>query len=223
MSPEANLQDPSAELELAQRRELALTGMEYVSDILGHDVSAQMLLDTRNNPEVSHSAQLTAKRAVRFIGSIAKQDSEIAKHLKTDDDMYAVAEAMVVYGADENRYIRLLSDSALTPEEATGIYAVREVISDHFDTSATLQEIIDVLTDIGIDPRSVRFDVEQAVVDMYEAGYIVRPYSHPDSNPRAERLNPMAHAVVHVLDDADREYRTVIAETLRGRFTDDPQ
>ena len=215
----------SAKLELAQRRELARKGVSSVRDILGVDVSLMELLETSKNADAPHSRRLVAKRAVRFLGDISGEGSELARRVRNDDDMYAAAEAIVVYGASNRRYLGLMDELPvpLTPVEATGIYALKQTVDDNFGTSPTLGAISESLRRLSIDPRLVHEDVDEVVATIQSAGFIVD--GNPFGDTREERLNPFRSPTSRLLEEEDpqSEYSQNLRELLEDDFRYSPQ
>lgn len=163
--------DMAKTLEQKKRQDLAVRATGALSALFEADVSLSQILDIADSEEDT-AARLTARRALRAVTSIAKEDSEVARRLGKGD-MYHYIEGVVTYGADTQRYLALMDSCGLSAEEATGIYALRELIAEHTNGAKPgLQQIIDALGAVGISIQHAAADPEHAAIAFDEAGFI---------------------------------------------------
>jgi hypothetical protein len=106
-----NVREPSpydmkTTLDRKVRHELAVRATDALSEIFEVDVSLAALLEIAESDEPS-AARLTAKRAVRAVAAISKEDSKVIEQIG-QNNVYHYMEAVVVYGASDKRYFDLM-------------------------------------------------------------------------------------------------------------------
>lgn len=163
-----------AELELLARREAAMQVVGYMEDILEAPVSVNALVLLAGEGEASE-VRLRAKRALRCIASVAMPNSVVIETIGGEPDgLYHYTEGVMVYGASEDRYMRLVKEFGLNAEEATGLYELRNLVAKETDGQATgFPYICSALERLGISPKEAGQDPEGALSAMYEAGFII--------------------------------------------------
>lgn len=158
-------------LERKKRQDLAVKATDALSELFETDVSVSEILDAAESEEDT-PGRLIARRALRAVTTIAKENSEIAQRL-SGGEIYHYVEGVVMYGASTRRYLALMDSCGLNAEEATGIYALRELVAEYTDGSKPgLQQIIDALGAVGISIQHAAADPEHAAAAFDEAGFI---------------------------------------------------
>jgi hypothetical protein len=190
------------ELELAARRELAISGVGALSEVFGVEVSVSQLLETSENDHVEPDVRLQAKRGLRFVAALGEKNSSLARCLEADDPMttegnvYAAAEAFVFFGASERRYPKLVSEVGLRPAEATAVYALRERLLEAHGSAESLGTILKTLETLGIGSRELVTDPD-GVLDTLDASACFKQTSKRGTGGRSYlQTTAMEHSVV---------------------------
>lgn len=157
------------DLAIAERRELARAAVDAIADVVGRDISVPELVALADNKEERHTTRLMARRGLRFVAALGQEGSELARRLDGKDEVYAAAESFITFGASTGRYTAMLCQG-LSPQEATGLYALREVMSEHFNNTESFSAIIAALAHVGVEPSAVHHDVDTVFTQLYEAG-----------------------------------------------------
>ncbi len=178
----------SKEIELLQRRELAIVATDAVAEVLEVDVTPSMLLVLASATEKS-DVRLAAVRALRCIESIAKEDSAVIAAIG-EKGIYHYVEGVIEYGASEPYWLALLDTYQVDAEGATALYDLREQISLYTNgRKPGFRAIHDALATIGQTVGDAVRDPEGAVLAMYEAGLFVqyagkRTFDQPIFSPK---------------------------------------
>jgi len=226
-STEINFEKPSPTdvantLERRKRQHLALKATDALSELFETEVSVPQILDIAESEEDT-PARLTARRALRAVTTIAKEGSEVTQRLR-GGDMYHYVEGVVTYGASTRRYLALMDSCGLNAEEATGIYALRELIAEYTDgTKPGLQQLIDALGAVGISVQHAAADPEYAAAKFDEAGFITdhATYQKGDATIVKQFDRPIfyptkGHSIHRLIDgDADGTVTEGIKEGLQ--------
>lgn len=212
-----------AALEVKKRRELAVSATEALSEIFEARVSIRDLL-TIADVEEDSPARLTARRALRAVYSVSREDSEIARRLRRGD-VYHYVEGVVEYGASTSRYLELMDACQLNPEETTGLYSLREMIAEYTDGwKPGFQYILEALAQAGVSVQHAALDPEHALAAFDEAGFFVDHESYKVGNQLIvagqfdrPKFRPAwgnsAHRIVE--DDTDGSITEGINESLK--------
>lgn len=217
-TPEANHQiEPviGSDIELVARRELAVRAVGTIAEVLGVDVSVPNLLVLADdeNPTV----RLAAKRALRCVEAFGRPDSEVVRKIG-EAGMYDYVEGVMTYGASERRFLSLMGDHNLLPEEVTGLYAVRERVAEEINGDRPgFPTLLEALASIGIGPRQAASDPEEAVAALEVAGFFVdhlgrRSFDRPIFAPELAGKVPLGR-------DIDTPRDTEPVEWLRNQFS----
>lgn len=162
----------AAELELVRRRELAVQATDAIMEVLDEQLTVPDLMRQAEAPEAT-SGRLRARRALRCIYDIGVEDSPVVKAVG-EVNLYHYAEGVVQYGSNRNTYLGLMEAFSLTAEQATGLYALRELIADQSDDTRigfpTLQQ---ALSEIGFSMKQAADDPDLALAAFVEAGFFV--------------------------------------------------
>lgn len=214
----------SAEIEKFRRKELALTAVDAVSEVLEADITVrtlERLKDITDAPAI----RLTAVRALRCIEAIAKDGSEVVKKVG-ELNLYHYVEGVVQYGASEKCYLGLMDSLGVSAEGATALYAIRELIAEYTDgTKPGFRTTVDVLRTAGITIYEAVHDPESAVAALYEAGYFVN-YSggRTFDQPIFWHKKVLEESrIVELDDDVDGTMTRGMLEGFRAYFSRHPE
>lgn len=216
----------SAELAILQRRELALTATDSVAEVLGVDVTIPMLQVLADEKEKTPT-RLAAVRALRCIESIAREDSKVMAQIP-EKDIYHFVEGAITYGASESCFLGLVTSLAIPAEKTTGLYAVREMVSEYADGKPGFRTMLAALQTIGISPSDAANDPEGAVRALEEAEYFVgyvglserggRIFNHPIFAPHLKGAD-----VRIIEDDPDGSISKGSLEAQKAFFSQTPE
>lgn len=192
----------SAELELIRRRELAIQATDAIAEVLDEEVTVPELMRRADAAEATPS-RLRARRALRCIYDIGVEDSPVVAAVG-EVNLYHYVEGVLQYGSNRDTYLGLMDACNLTAEQATGLYALRELIADETDGNRigfpTLQR---ALKEVGLSMQQAADDPDGTLTAFMDAGLFVnyngsRIYDHPvfsvelaslDKTPGAHRDN----------------------------------
>lgn len=213
--------DVAKTLERRKRQTLAIRATEALSELFEAEISVSQLLDIADSEEDT-PARLAARRAVRAIASIAKEDSEVA-HCLRKGEIYHYVEGVVTFGASTQRYLALMDSCGLNAEEATGIYALRELIAEYTNGHKPgLQQIIDALGAVGVSIQHAAADPEYAAIAFDEAGFMIDHASYPGDITKTKQFDlpvfypTQGHSVHRLVEgDADGTVTEGIKEGLQ--------
>lgn len=215
--------EATSEIEIIQRRELALRATDAVSDVYDRTVSIPSLIHASGMEEDTPD-RLKAKRALRCIGSLAARNSDIAKAILNDEDgIYNYAEGVIMYGADDKYYLGLMETYHLNTAEATGIYALREMIGEYGNTKPGFGKIIDTLSRVGLSVQQASMDPEAAVEAFYEAGFFVDHTRNYQYNTPVFAPNLTQKTYAFLEDDIDGTRSEEAIEVAKEHFRLSPE
>jgi hypothetical protein len=160
----------SREIEVLQRRELAVAAADSVAEVLGVDITIPVLQELVESDK--KEVRLIGVRGLRCIESIAKENSKVVS-LLGEQGIYHYVEAVMTYGASEKCYLGLVEALGTSAEHTTGLYDVREMISEYADNKPGFQRMLAVLQTLGISAYDAANDPEGAVRALEEANYFV--------------------------------------------------
>lgn len=206
------------ELELLERRELALMATDSIAEVFGVDVTPAMLLTLASSDEKTDT-RLAAVRALRCIEAIGRKDSDVVATFG-EKGIYHYVEGVIQYGASEKYFLALSDTYAFDAEQVTGLYDLREQIATYTDGSRPgFRTIHLALESIGMTVRNAVRDTEAAVAALDEAGCFVawkgrRTFDQPILSVKLGATE----AVVD--DDPDRTVSKGILEAIRGAAYD---
>lgn len=169
----------STELTLAERRDLALRATDIVAEVTELTVSVPELMDAAMESD-SSPQRLLARRVLRCITSIA--DNPDLLQAVGDDGVYHYAEGVLTYGASDRRYLDLMSEYHLTAEEATGLYALRDLVSQYVDGPPSFNDLFNALKRIGMSVQQAATDPDSAIAAFDEAGFLADHYGSKQFN-----------------------------------------
>lgn len=204
----------SDELALAARREIALRTTDAVAEILGQDVTVRSLERMAASPDTSR--RLTGKRALRAVEALARENSPVIRNLG-EVGIYSYAEAVIMFGADERTYLGLASRNGLKAEEATGLYSLREQISEYSDgKNCGFPTIERLLEKMGLSVAAAASDPETTVALLDRAGLLRDTPRGRDGSPT---ISSSTHGIVRMIeDDPDGSLSESILEAQRGEM-----
>lgn len=197
-----------AELELVRRRELAVQATDAIAEVLDEQVTVPELMRQADSPEAT-PGRLRARRALRCVFDIGVEDSPVVAAVG-ETNLYHYVEGVLQYGSNRNTYLGLMDAFSLTAEQATGLYALRELIADETDGNRigfpTLQR---ALREVGLSMQQAANDPDSTITAFMDAGLFVnyngsRIYDHPvfsvelsnlDKTPGSHRDNIKDSAV----------------------------
>lgn len=163
---------PGTDVELLARRDLAIRATEAIAEVLEVDVTVGALVRLSRAPEATE-VRLAAKRALRCIESVAREDSAVVRAVG-EKHIYHYVEGVIRYGASEPTYLGLMRIDRLSAAETTGLYALRQVIADEADGRLPgFPAIHRALQVIGMSPRAAVVDTDETVAALSEAGCFV--------------------------------------------------
>jgi hypothetical protein len=162
-----------AELELLQRRELAVRATDAISEVLEADVSLRSLIALASQERKSDE-RLTARRAVRCVEAIARPNSTIVRAVG-EKSLYHYVEGVIEYGASDSMYLSLMDEHEMDPEEVTSLYALRELIGEYNDQGRRpgFKALEGTLATLGISFKDAAGDPQGTLDKLDEAGYFV--------------------------------------------------
>lgn len=200
---ENQLPTPTAgELELVRRRELAIQATDAIAEVLDEQITVPELMRQADAPEAT-AGRLRARRALRCVYDIGVEDSPVVAAVG-EVNLYHYVEGVLQYGSNRDTYLGLMDAFSLTAEQATGLYALRELIADETDGNRigfpTLQR---ALKEIGLTMQQAANDPDGTITAFTDAGFFVnyngaRIYDRPvfsvelselDKTPGAHRDN----------------------------------
>lgn len=177
----------AAELDVLRRRELAMSAVEAIEDVLDAKVAVPSLLAVAEAKDPS-PARLQARRALRCIKDIGEEDSIVVQTIG-ETNVYHYAEAVLGYGCSKQTYLGLVGTFNLSAEEATGLYSLRELIAEETGGNRigfpTLQH---ALRKLGMSMKQAAEDPDSTLAAFSNAGYFVncdgsRTYDSPIFSP----------------------------------------
>jgi len=182
---------PSAELDIAQRRELALVTMTEIGAVLDlPDVTVgalEEMVDSR-----VYATHIQGERALRCIESLAREDSAVAK-VVGENGVYHYAEGVVTFGANENKFLELMERHGLGAEQVTGLYALRELIGENTEGDKIgFASIEEALRNLGISVQDAATNPDNALEALDIAGY----FSDTSGRMRFRRPRMLGHLAV---------------------------
>ena len=161
--------DESTNLDVQLKREIVIHATDTVSEVLETSVSISMLIHNADDSNENEQERIIAKRSLRAISTIAIRDTEIAR-LVGKDGIYDYTEGVVLYGASDKLYLDLMKSYRLTAAEATGIYALRELVLEQAQ-SVGMAALVEALRTVGLSPQEAGRDPEMAMSAFDEAGF----------------------------------------------------
>ena len=173
----------SAELELIRRRELAIQATDAIAEVLDEEVTVPELMRRADAAEAT-PGRLRARRALRCVYDIGVEDSPVVAAVG-EVNLYHYVEGVLQYGSNRDTYLGLMDAFNLTAEQATGLYALRELIADETDGNRigfpTLQR---ALKEVGLSMQQAADDPDGTLTAFMDAGLFVnyngsRIYDHP--------------------------------------------
>jgi hypothetical protein len=172
-NPEQAWEPPiSTDIELVARRELAQQALGAIVEVFDMPVTVDQLLVIAQEPDPS-DARLGAKRALRAIEAIGREDTPVIRKIG-ETGIYHYIEGVVMYGAAEDRYLSLMENHGLTAQETTALYEIRRQVREQtYDKHLGFGQLIAALESIGIDPQQAATDTDAAVASMEQAGFFV--------------------------------------------------
>lgn len=162
----------AAELELVRRRELAIQATDAIAEVLDEQITVPELMRRADAPEAT-PGRLRARRALRCVYDIGVEDSPVVAAVG-EINLYHYVEGVLQYGSNRNTYLGLMDAFSLTAEQATGLYALRELIADETDGNRigfpTLQR---ALKEIGLSMQRAADDPDGTATAFMDAGLFV--------------------------------------------------
>ncbi len=206
------------ELELLERRELALMANDAISEVFNIEVTPGMLLTLADAQEKT-DVRLAAVRALRCIEAIGRRDSDVVAAVG-EKGIYHYVEGVIQYGASEKYYLALSESYSFDAEQVTSLYDLREQIAIYTNGQKPgFRTIHAALESIGMTVRNAVRDTEAAVAALDEAGCFVawkgsRTFDQPI-------LSVKLGATETIVDeDPDRTVTKGILEAIRGAAYD---
>ncbi len=212
----------SSELELKVRRTLAVQALDSVSEVLERPVTPKQLLDIIDDKTLSSGVRLIAKRAIRCIVSIS-ENSTLVDTVGTDG-VYHYTEAVMLYAASDKNFLELMEKQDLTAEEATGLYALRELIAENANEQRpSFQQIFEALKGISMSVYDAAHDPDSAVEAFDAAGYFTDHFSRKQLNGPIF-YPPYAESTHHIVeDDTDGSVSKGITDGIRESLQRPPE
>ncbi len=210
-SPRKPAAEQSTNLEVQRKREAAIRATDAVSEVLDVSVSISALIHRANNENENEDERVVAKRALRAIGTVAMHDTELSRMIG-EDDVYDYTEGVVLYGASDRLYLDLMQKYRLTPAEATGMYALREMVKEH-TKNVGMAALVEALRTVGISAQQAGQDPEMALSAFDEAGFFTDHINgkqlnatvfYPNISSTPARLvdnDPDGSRSQHIIDD----------------------
>ncbi len=162
----------SAELELVRRRELAVQATAAVEEVLDEQVTVPELMRLADANEATPS-RLRARRALRCVYDIGVENSPVVAAVG-ETNLYHYVEGVLQYGSSRTTYLGLMEAFSLTAEEATGLYALRELIADESDGKRIgFPSLRDALSEVGISMKQAANNPDAALAAFVEADFFV--------------------------------------------------
>jgi hypothetical protein len=161
------------DLDVVARRELALHALDTIGEVLEVDVSVAALMHLAKDKD--KTVRVNAKRALRTIEAIGREDSEVVRRVG-QTSLYHYVEGVMLYGASQRTYLGLMELFHMTAEEATALYALREQIADACHTSDEkpgFPTLVKALAKVGMSPAEAAMDTDAALHAMDAAGFFV--------------------------------------------------
>lgn len=211
---------PSAEVDLSRRRELALRTTDAVSEVLEQDVSIAGL--QRAVASNDYDVRVTAKRALRCIALIAEPNSEVVKAVG-ETEIYHFVEGVMLYGADTTTYLGLMDQHGLEPSEATGMYTLRNLVAEYTNgTNVGFPTLKKALSKLGITVKQASADPDAALESLSDSGFIIdhkdsRIFNRPILAPNLAEFTPL------VEDDTDGTITAGKNEAFKTQLSQRPE
>jgi hypothetical protein len=181
---ESQLPTPTAaELELVRRRELAVQATDAIAEVLDEQITVPELMRQADALEAT-PGRLRARRALRCVYDIGVEDSPVVAAVG-EVNLYHYVEGVLQYGSNRNTYLSLMDTFSLTAEQATGLYALRELIADETDGNRIgFPALQRALKEVGLSMQRAADDPDGTIAAFTDAGFFVnyngaRIYDHP--------------------------------------------
>lgn len=213
----------AAQLALLQRRELAITATDAVSEVFEVDVTIPVLQLAARKEEKTQ-VRLAAVRALRCIEAIAREDSAVMLTIG-EGGIYDYVEGVIQYGASEKCYLDLVRAHQLDAAGVTALYEIREQIAAYCDgRKPGFRVMHEALLSVGYTAAQAAQNPEGAVQALDEAGYFIdhvgnsrysRIFPYPIFSPD---LAASSARVVEADEDIDGSLTKGILEGFRNYF-----
>jgi hypothetical protein len=185
----------AAELALIERREVAVRTTNLAEQIIGEDVSIGALLDlaesTVESPERAH-----ARRVLRCIHDISVENSVVLKAVG-EVGVYHYAEGVILFEAGKRNYLELMDKFALSAEQVTGLYALRNLVEQQTDKKPSFPALLKAIGKVGLSVQDAADDSEAALEAFVSEGFFInysggrifdRPIFAPEGFEGASKL-----------------------------------
>jgi hypothetical protein len=216
---EGLLPAPTAqEMEVLHRRDLVFQATSALEEVLDVRVSVPALLVLAQDKEPTQ-VRLQAKRALRCLTHIGTKDSPVV-HAVGVAGIYHYVEGVMDFGASKDTYMGLMETFRLSAEEATSLYALRELVADETNGQRVgFPTLCKVLESVGMSVQQAAQDPETALVAFHDAGLFVGymrgvVFDRPVFMPGMQNRRPLLRR------NADSVRSTESLSWLRARLED---
>lgn len=210
---------------VVRRRELAVRAIDAASEVLEFTIAPSRLIELAEREDIDRETRLMAERTLRCIGSIAK-DAKLIEAIG-EEGIYPYTEGVIMYGASNYKYLELMDRFKLSPEEVTGMYALRELIKEQVNEvqspALSFTNIAAALEYIGWTIEQAANDPDGALEQFDSEGFfrdhtLSRQHDAPLFKPR------LGYAIPRIVDaDDDGSVTKGIQEGLKEYLRQHPE